>query len=91
MSDKDEVACESDEGKDHSHYHKDVSDLDTIDVYEICKLYEVDDWSGCLHHAIKKLLVPGVRGGGKSKLKDVSEAFDTLNRYLEINNGKKNG
>lgn len=66
-------------------YHKDVSNLQSIDVYMVHQLFEVVDPSGCLQHASKKLLVPGVRTGGKSKYDDIKEARDTLNRWLEIN------
>lgn len=68
----------------HSHYFKDVRHLDYIDVYLINKLFPVDDDSDCILHARKKLLVCGGRGGGKSMIKDVTEARDTLNRYLQI-------
>lgn len=65
-------------------YHKDVSHIDTIDVYGVCQLFGVSDASGALQHAIKKLLLSGVRTGGKSSIKDIEEARDTLNRYLEF-------
>lgn len=69
----------------HSHYFKDVRNFNHIDVYAVCQLFGVDDQSGALHHAIKKLLCAGIRGGGKNKLKDIREAVDSLNRYLELN------
>jgi len=65
----------------HSHYHKDVSHLQTIDVYRLFTLYEVTD--PCIQHSIKKLLVAGGRGG-KSKAKDVQEAIDTMQRWQEM-------
>lgn len=65
-------------------YFRDVADLKEIDVYGVCQLFGVSDASGALHHAIKKLLLSGVRTGGKSARKDIEEARDTLNRYLEI-------
>ena len=68
----------------YPHYFKDVEALKEVDVYQVCKLFNVQDESGCLHHAIKKLLVSGNRGY-KDKIKDIQEAIDTLNRYLEIN------
>lgn len=68
----------------HGHYFKDVSDLDEADVYEMCEVFEVNDHSGCIHHAIKKLLLPGDRGGGKSTAIDIKEAIDSLQRKLEI-------
>lgn len=68
----------------HSHYFKDVRHLDYIDVYQVCKLFPVDDDSGAITHARKKLLVAGGRGAGKDMIKDITEARDTLNRYLQI-------
>lgn len=56
-----------------------------MDTYAVNILFPVDDPSGCILHARKKLLVPGVRSGGKSMRKDISEARDTLNRWLELN------
>ena len=47
-------------------------------------MFPVDDPTGCILHARKKLLIPGVRSGGKSMLKDVIEARDTLNRYIDL-------
>lgn len=73
--------------KKHSHYHKDVSSLETVDVYKVCELFDVQDASGALHHAIKKLLCSGYRGV-KDKKQDVQEAVDTLNRWLEMNEEK---
>lgn len=65
-------------------YYKDVSELDDVDVYAVHNLFQIDDYSGCIHHASKKLLLSGVRTGGKPKHQDIKEARDTLNRYLEI-------
>lgn len=70
----------------HSHYHKDVSDYDTIDIYVICDLY-VNDNSGCIQHAVKKLLCCGNRGV-KDNVKDLQEAIDTIQRKIEILQGK---
>lgn len=67
-------------------YHKHLPEgWTTIDVYGVCELFPIHDPSGSLNHARKKLLVPGVRTGGKSMYKDVKEARDTLNRWLELN------
>lgn len=57
---------------------------DEVDVYVINMMFPLDDPSGTLEHARKKLLVPGVRSGGKSMLKDITEARDTLNRYIAL-------
>lgn len=64
--------------KKHSHYFKDVSNLEVIDVYRVLDLFGVTN--PCLQHAIKKLLVAGNRGV-KDYNKDVQEAIDTLERY----------
>lgn len=69
-------------------YYKDVSGLNEIDVYQIHNLFDVQDASGCLQHASKKLLLSGVRTGGKSKHDDIREARDTLTRWLDINSGQ---
>ena len=66
-------------------YYKDFSDVNEADVYLVHDRFKIEDHSGCLHHASKKLLLSGVRTGGKSKYDDVREARDTLNRWLEIN------
>lgn len=66
-------------------YYKDVSSLTAIDVYQTHALFDIQDPSGCIQHASKKLLLSGVRTGGKSKRDDIREARDTLNRWLELN------
>jgi hypothetical protein len=65
-------------------YYKDVSGLTEIDVYAVHHLFGIDDPSGAIHHASKKLLLSGVRTGGKSKYDDVKEARDTLTRWLDM-------
>ena len=70
--------------KKHAHYFKDVSELDEVDVYRVCDIFKIPDPSGATQHAIKKLLLPGGRGGGKSVRKDIEEAIDTLKRKLEM-------
>lgn len=66
-------------------YFKDVSGIDRIDVYKTHELFGIDDPSGAIQHASKKLLLSGERTGGKSKFTDIKEARDTLSRWLEIN------
>ena len=65
--------------------YKDFTGIDEADVYIVHDRFEINDHSGCIHHASKKLLLSGVRTGGKSKFDDIREARDTLNRWLEIN------
>ena len=65
----------------YPHYFKSVSHLETVDVYRVLSLFQVND--PCIQHAIKKLLCAGDRGD-KSDIKDITEARDTLNRHLEM-------
>lgn len=65
-------------------YYKDFSDVTEADVYLIHARFQLNDHSGCLHHASKKILLSGARTGGKSAFKDIKEARDTLTRWLEI-------
>lgn len=73
--------------KKHNHYFKDVSNLKTIDVYRVLGLFNVTDPS--IAHAVKKLLVAGGRGAGKSMDKDIQEAIDSLKRWQEIQEENK--
>lgn len=68
----------------YPQYYRDISEFDDADVYFICELFGVNDASGCTHHSIKKLLLPGVRTGGKTRYDDIKEARDTLTRKLEL-------
>ena len=70
-------------------YYKDLGDLTEIDVYAVHNLFQINDCSGCLHHASKKLLLSGVRTGGKSTYKDIKEARDTLTRWLHLNDSQR--
>ena len=65
----------------YTHYFRDVSKLDGIDIYRILLLFGVSD--PCIQHAVKKLLVAGGRGV-KDITKDVEEAIVSLTRYLEM-------
>lgn len=68
--------------KKHSHYFKDVSALETIDIYRVLERFAVTD--PCIQHAAKKLLVAGGRGAGKDIGQDIQEAIDTLTRWQEM-------
>lgn len=70
-------------------YYKDVSNVEELDVYHVHQIFNIQDPSGAIQHASKKLLLSGVRTGGKSFYDDVREARDTLNRWLEINQQTK--
>lgn len=71
--------------KKYPKYYKDVGDLREVDVYAVHKLFNIQDPSGAIQHASKKLLLSGVRTGGKSVQKDIQEARDTLDRWLQLN------
>lgn len=67
----------------HNHYFKDVSFLNEMDIYALCKVFGVKDSSGAKHHAIKKILCSGARGA-KDEMQDIQEAIDTLTRLVEL-------
>ena len=69
----------------YPQYYKPVGELTEIDVYAVHRLFNIQDPSGCLQHSSKKLLLSGVRTGGKSQYKDIKEARDTLTRWLQLN------
>ena len=73
------------EERKHSHYFKDVSGVDQIDVYAVLRLFEVTD--PCLQHIVKKALCAGKRGA-KDWAKDVQEIADTAARLIELESGK---
>lgn len=68
--------------KPNNHYYKDVSKYKQLDVYRVLKLFNVTDQN--IGHAVKKLLAPGCRSGGKSFEQDIIDARDSLNRLLEM-------
>lgn len=65
----------------HSHYFKDVSDVDIIDVYDVLLRFGVTD--PCLQHIVKKALCAGDRGH-KDFHQDLKEIADTAQRALVI-------
>ena len=67
----------------HNHYFNDVSFLNEMDIYALCKVFGVKDSSGAKHHAIKKILCSGARGA-KDEMQDIQEAIDTLTRLVEL-------
>lgn len=75
-------APESPVKKKHSHYYRPCP-FKTVDVYRVLRLFNITNNE--IGHAIKKLLCSGIRGGNKDHDKDVSEAIDTLQRHLEMN------
>lgn len=66
----------------YDKYFKSVRHLDVIDVYRVLDLFGVTDHA--LGHAAKKILLCGVRTGGKNEMQEIIEARDTLNRWIEM-------
>lgn len=66
----------------YGKYFKDIAKYLKLDIYRVLDLYKVTDHA--IAHAVKKLLLAGDRTGGKSLVDDVTEARDTLNRWLEM-------
>lgn len=74
----------SDMSSKYPKYYKRVPDgVTELDIYAVCKMFDVSD--AALSHALKKIMLPGTRTGGKSRYDDIKEARDTLNRWLELN------
>lgn len=73
----------------YPQYYKPVGELTEVDVYAVHHLFQIPDCSGAIQHASKKLLLSGVRTGGKSQFKDIKEARDTLSRWLQLNEDKQ--
>ena len=65
----------------HSHYFKDISHLNYIDVYRVIDLFEITN--PCIQHALKKLMAAGKRGA-KDSARDIQEAIDSLQRLQEM-------
>lgn len=69
--------------KKYPHYHKPVKGMTHMDSYRMHYLMNIDDPSGALQHASKKINFAGQRGG-KERLKDIIEARDTLTIYIDM-------
>lgn len=67
-----------------SKYHRQIATNHegTSDVYDILHAFNVTN--PALAHAIKKLLVPGGRSGGKDMLQDLEEAKWSVQRAIEM-------
>jgi len=65
----------------HSHYFKDVANLQQIDVYRVLELFEVT--CPVAQHIVKKALVAGNRGA-KSQTRDMQDIADSAQRWLEM-------
>ena len=64
---------------------KDASKGMVIDIYDVLSAFDVRN--PALQHAVKKLLMPGLRGH-KSVLSDMEEAHNSVKRAIELEEGK---
>lgn len=64
----------------HSHYKKDVSHLDILDIYRVTELFKPHS---CGAHIAKKALCSGERGH-KDLLTDIQDIIDTAERWKEM-------
>lgn len=53
-----------------------------IDIYLLLRLFKITNHE--LGHAVKKVLLSGLRTGGKSRRADIKEAIAALQRHLEL-------
>ena len=76
---------EADKGSGkYDAYFKDVRHLERIDVYRTVELFGCEKHGHAIGHAVKKLLLTGVRTGGKDVEQEVQEAIDSLIRWQEM-------
>ena len=54
----------------------------TSDIYCVLKGYEVT--CPAIAHAVKKLLAPGCRSGGKSYIQDLEEAMQSIQKAIDL-------
>lgn len=67
----------------YEEYFIDVSRFNKIDIYRYLELLP-GHRGHAIEHAIKKLVLCGVRTGGKPLKKDIIEARDTLSRKIQM-------
>lgn len=68
------------QGQKHSHYKKDVSHLNMIDIYRVTEMFKPHS---CGAHIAKKALCSGQRGH-KDLLTDIQDIIDTAERWKEM-------
>ena len=72
-------------GIKYPDFYKDVSNYSEVDVYAIHHMFNIQDPSGCIQSASKKLLMSGSEPDDIPLFKSITEARDTLSRWLELN------
>lgn len=63
-------------------YQKEIKPGVRVDIYDVLKAFEVTNPAA--QHAIKKMLMPGVRHGSKDTQTDYDEAIASLKRAKEL-------
>lgn len=71
--------------KKYRHHFKSVADVDEIDVYSVHQLFNLQDPSGCIQSASKKLLMSSSLRNDKTTHQLIEEARDSLSRWLQLN------
>jgi hypothetical protein len=61
-------------------FTKRMQENQNFDVYDVCNAFELDPIRA---HAVKKILVTGLRNGGKTPVQDIKEAIWSLNELLK--------
>ena len=74
------VESNVEQGVKHPHYKKDISHLDTLDIYRVTELFNPH---ACGAHIAKKALCSGQRGH-KDLLTDIQDIIDTAERWKEM-------
>jgi hypothetical protein len=72
----------------HPNSYKSVGDMTEVDAFGVNHLFQIYDPSGCLQHAISKLLMTGTYR--ITAPRDIREARDALTRWLQLNQEKPN-
>lgn len=76
----------ADQIREYPAYWREIpADWTHLDYYRVRALFPLppEHASARLDHSMKKLLVPGVRTGGKPFYKDIAEAHTTLGQWLK--------
>ena len=81
---KDIAESLSDKYPDH---YRQVGDVTEVDVFAVNQMFNVQDSSGCLQHAVMKLLLAS---NSSNTYTDIRQARDALTRWLQLNQEKGN-
>lgn len=68
----------------YPHHYRTVGDVTELDVFAINQMFGLQDPSGCLQHAVSRLLLASTHPT-RTTYADIREARDTLTRWLQLN------